>query len=47
MVKGLEIRGGLVVRLNPPPFLAWGMGTKQLGMGSVKTNEVDMDVCFF
>ena len=42
MVKGLEIRGGL----SQPP-LAWGMGTKQLDMGRVKTNEADMDVCFF
>ena len=40
MVKGFEIRGGLV-----PP--GRGVGTKLLGMGRVKTNEVDMDVCFF
>ena len=40
MLKGLEIRGGLS---HPPP----GMGKKQLGMGRVKTNEVDMDVCLF
>ena len=44
MVKGLEIGGGLS---QPPPPLAWDVGSKQLGMGRVKTNKVDMDVCFF
>ena len=42
MVKSLEIRGGL----SQPP-LARGVNTKQLGVGRVKTNEADIDVCFF